>query len=123
MCSSFRMAYIASCLQELLPFVYDNSLLIRILQWPGHSCPMDTFLVIMLHMQQMAAYLDGQSQFPNLSVCVCVFGGGGGYKALYEKLSRTGHLSMGILVPLYTALRNKCIFSEQKCYISKIKYT
>ena len=32
MCSSFRMAHIASCLQELLPFVNDNSLFIRIWQ-------------------------------------------------------------------------------------------
>ena len=45
MCSSFRMAHIASCLQELLPFVNDNSLFIRIWQKQGHPCPMDTFLV------------------------------------------------------------------------------
>ena len=38
----------------------------------------------MLHMQEMAAYLDvkriitAQGQFPNLSVCVCVCVGGGG---------------------------------------------
>ena len=46
----------------------------------------------MLHMQQMAAYLDvlriitAHSKFPNLSVCVCGGGGGeggGGYKAMY----------------------------------------
>ena len=45
MSSNFRMAHIASCLQELLPFVDDNSLFIRILQKRGHLCPMDTFLV------------------------------------------------------------------------------
>ena len=47
MCSSFRMDHIASWLQELLPFVNDNSLLIRIWQKPGIPCPMDTFLVFM----------------------------------------------------------------------------
>ena len=32
MSSSFRMAHIASCLQELLPFVNDNSLFMQIWQ-------------------------------------------------------------------------------------------
>ena len=36
LCSSFSMAHIA-CLQELLPFVNDNSLFIRILAIAGAS--------------------------------------------------------------------------------------
>ena len=42
------MAHIASCLHELLPFVNDNSLFIRIWQKRMHPCPMDTILVFAL---------------------------------------------------------------------------
>ena len=48
MSSSFRMAHIAFCLQELVPFVNDISLFMRIWQKRGHLCPMDTFLVFIL---------------------------------------------------------------------------
>ena len=37
MSSSFRMAHIASCLQELMPFVNDNSLFMRIMAIAGAS--------------------------------------------------------------------------------------
>ena len=51
------MAYIASCLQELLPFVNDNSLFIQIWQWRGHPIPMDTFLVCLYNVDSLNIYM------------------------------------------------------------------
>ena len=42
----FQNGPYASCLQELLPFVNDNSLFMRIWQKRGHPCSMGTFLVL-----------------------------------------------------------------------------
>ena len=44
--SSSIMDKIHRLLLELWPFVNDNALFMRILQWRGHPCPMDTFLVL-----------------------------------------------------------------------------
>ena len=49
--SSLIMVYTAPCFKELLPFVNDNSLLIRIWKQRGHPCPMDTVLVFNLFMR------------------------------------------------------------------------
>ena len=49
MSSNFRMAHIAACLQELLPFVNDDFLFMGIWQKRGHPCPMDTLLVLLMY--------------------------------------------------------------------------
>ena len=43
--SSLMTDKIHHLLSELWPFVDDNALFMRIWQWRGHPCPMDTFLV------------------------------------------------------------------------------
>ena len=50
--SSLIMGYMAPCLKELLPFVNDNPLYIRIWKLRGHPCPMDTFLVFLIILAQ-----------------------------------------------------------------------